>query len=269
MVPSNPNALSSDLRILVTNDDGIHAPGLKILEKIARRLSKDVWVVAPSQEQSGAGHSLSLSRPLRIQRHSQRRYSVDGTPTDCVLMAVRKILPKKKPNLVLSGINYGGNLGEDVTYSGTVAAAMEGLLLGIPSIALSQMITRPHPPKWSTALHFAPSIIQQLLTTGWRKHILININFPDAIVSSVKGIRVASQGFRSVSGDKVTENHDPRGKPYYWIGPQLCHDCFTPNTDLDAIARNYIALTPLHIDLTHTESLPGLNKTFEAFKLPA
>ncbi len=258
---------TSSLRILVTNDDGIQAPGLKILTQIARTLSKDVWIVAPEQEQSGAGHSLTLSKPLRVRKHSPRRFSVDGTPTDCVLLAVKKILAKNKPTLVLSGVNFGGNVGEDVTYSGTVAAAMEGILMGIPAIALSQMRSRTHPLKWSTALHFAPPVIKHLLKTGWPKHILININFPDAEISEVKGVQVVSQGFRPIGEDTIHENLDPHGKLYYWIGPQADLLELPENTDLEAINKGKISITPMDVNFTHKKTLPVLQSAFEGFKI--
>lgn len=263
----NLSSTSSDLRILITNDDGIHAPGLKLLEKIARSLSKDVWVVAPEQEQSGAAHSLTLSRPLRIRKISNRRFSINGTPTDCVLMAVNHILKKAPPTLVLSGVNYMGNLGEEVTYSGTVAAAMEGTLLGIPSIALSQVVTLPHPPKWATAAHFAPAIIKHLLETRWPKDVLININFPDLIIPSITGVKIVSQGLRATASDDIIHNIDPRGKSYYWIGPLIESQDFMMDTDLDAISKGAISVTPLHLDLTHWESLTILKTAFRSFKL--
>ncbi|MBT4880593.1 MAG: 5'/3'-nucleotidase SurE [Alphaproteobacteria bacterium] len=253
----------SSLRILVSNDDGINAPGLKILKEVAEQLSDDVWVVAPETEQSGASHSLTLSRPLRIRQISDRRYSVDGTPTDCVLLGVNHILKDKKPTLVLSGVNYNSNLGEEVTYSGTVAAAMEATLLGIPAIALSQVIDRRHPPKWATALHFAPDIIRNLLKTYWPKECLMNINFPDAIIHSVKGTKVVPQGFRDLSGGELWECKDPRNRPYYWIGPLPVQKSFTPRTDLSAIEESYISITPLHLDLTHHQTLNALKKTFK------
>jgi len=264
---TSENYSLSSLRILVTNDDGIHAPGLKILTKIARTISNDVWTVAPEQEQSGAGHSLTLSKPLRIRKLANRRYSVDGTPTDCVLLGVKKILPRKKPTLILSGVNFGGNIGEDATYSGTVAAAMEGILLNIPAIALSQVVTRTKTPKWSTALHFAPPIIKKLLETGWPQHILININFPDLITSSVKGVRVVSQGFRPAGVDQISENLDPRERVYYWIGPQADLTEFPSNTDLEAISQGYVSITPMDVNFTHKKTLPILRTAFEEFKL--
>src|SRR5437773_5276184 len=167
------------MRILVTNDDGINAPGLKVLEKIARQLSRDVWVVAPEVEQSGAAHSLTLRRPLQIRRVSPRRFAVDGTPTDCVLLAVNRLVEGRRPDLVLSGVNRGSNLGEDVTYSGTIAAAMEGTLLNLPSIALSQTYQDRDTVSWDTALRHGTALIRRLCAIGWPQDVLINVNFPN------------------------------------------------------------------------------------------
>ena len=247
----------SSLRILISNDDGINAPGIKVLERIARTLSKDVWVVAPETEQSAAGHSLTIRRPLRVRKVSARRYAVDGTPTDAVLLGVNHVLKGKKPHLVLSGINRGSNLGEDVTYSGTVAAAMEGTILGIPSIALSQFITHPHPVKWGTAEHWAPGLIRRLLATGWSRNVLINVNFPDVIASSVTGIEVTRQGKRKI-GDDIMERKDPRGEPYVWIGAQRAEERSTPGTDIEAVLRGAITVTPLCFDLTHQGDMKAL-----------
>jgi 5'-nucleotidase len=247
----------SSLRILISNDDGINAPGIKVLERIARTLSKDVWVVAPETEQSAAGHSLTIRRPLRVRKVSARRYAVDGTPTDAVLLGVNHVLKGKKPHLVLSGINRGSNLGEDVTYSGTVAAAMEGTILGIPAIALSQFITHPHPVKWGTAEHWAPDLIRRLLATGWSRNVLINVNFPDVIASSVTGIEVTRQGKRKI-GDDIMERKDPRGEPYVWIGAQRAEERSTPGTDIEAVLRGAITVTPLCFDLTHRGDMKAL-----------
>ncbi len=248
-------------RILVTNDDGIHAPGLGVLEAIARRLGGEVWVVAPETNQSGASHSLTLSRPLRIRRVSTRHFAVDGTPTDCVLLALQKILDGPA-DLVLSGVNRGSNLGEDVTYSGTVAAAMEATVLGVRAVALSQCCRNGHPVKWSTAEHFAPAILERLRRADWPEGVLVNINFPDRVTASVKGVRVARQGKRKV-GDALVERIDPRGEPYYWIGALREEEEWTEGTDLAAIADGYISVTPVHLDLTHHESMESFRKMFE------
>jgi 5'-nucleotidase len=250
------------LRILLSNDDGIHAPGLKVLERIAKKLSHDVWVVAPETEQSGAAHSLTLRRPLRIRRISPKVYTVDGTPTDCIMLGISHIMKDHSPDLVLSGVNLGSNLGEDVTYSGTVAAAMEATLLGVPAIALSQASTHLHPTYWSTAEKHAPGLIQRLIQIGWPKNVLVNINFPDIKPHEVKGIQIVKQGLRSVR-ETLTEWRDPRGAPYYWIGGKIRDNTPTEvETDLEAVNLGAIAVTPLHLDLTHSATLRNLKQAF-------
>lgn len=246
------------MRILITNDDGIQAPGLSALKAIAATLSDDVWVVAPETEQSCASHSLSLRRPLRIRSLSPRIYAVDGTPTDCVLLAVKEIIKDKKPDLVLSGINRGSNLGEDVTYSGTVAAAMEGTLLDIPSIALSQSISRDKAVPWETPIHFAPKLINQILAKGVPDNTLININFPELSIEEIKGVKVTPQGKRKL-GDNLYRNIDPEGTPYYWIGPVRTIAKDPQGSDLEAIGEGYIAVTPIYLDLTNYAVLEQLN----------
>src|SRR5215469_6909288 len=183
------------MRILLTNDDGVNADGLEVLEKIARTLSDDIWVVAPETDQSGVSHSLSLNDPLRLRELGPRQFAVKGTPTDCVIMAARYIIPEGKPDLVLSGVNRGRNAAEDVTYSGTVAGAIEGTVLGIPSFALSQAyaVATKHDPHWDTALKFAPDLIRRVLADGMPRDVFVNINFPDCPPDQVKGVAVASQ----------------------------------------------------------------------------
>ena len=244
----------SAARILISNDDGINAPGLKILEKVARELSDDVWVVAPESEQSGAGHSLTLTRPLRVRKLEEKRFAVDGTPTDCVMMAVNQIMKDRLPTLVLSGVNRGGNLAEDVTYSGTVSVAMEGTLCGVPSIAMSQCIRPPARTKWETAEKFAPQVLKLLLETGWPKDVLMNVNFPAFEPDEVPGIRVTEQGRREMLGNNIEERTDPRGFKYYWFG--LGREVGVPGheTDLKSVREKYISVTPLHLDLTHHET---------------
>ena len=245
-----------DLRILVSNDDGIHAPGLKAMEKIARGLSSDVWVVCPDSEQSGASHSLTLSEPLRIRQISRRRFAISGTPTDCVMLAVNKIMSGRRPDLVLSGVNRGGNLGEDVTYSGTVAAAMEGTLLGIPSIALSQCFgwTGSQRVHWDNAVTHAPDLIRRLIDAGWPRDCLVNVNFPDCTAEAVTGVEVTVQGRRDANDLLIDERVDARGNPYYWLG--FRRTPFTPaaGSDLAAMQARRISVTPLHLDLTHFET---------------
>jgi 5'-nucleotidase len=248
-------------RILVTNDDGIGSDGIKLLEAIARELSSDVWVVAPEQEQSAASHSLTTRRPLRMSQLSEQRYAVDGTPTDCVMLAVKHLLRERRPDLVLSGINGGGNVGEDLTYSGTVAAAMEATLLDIPAIALSQHFVDGAPIHWQTAERFAPDVIRRLTELPWPEHTLINVNFPAAAPRAVRGIAVTSQGKRAIA-DNLTERFDPRGRPYYWIGPVREDGVAEPGTDLAAINENRVSVTPIYLNLTNIPVLASLKKVF-------
>jgi 5'-nucleotidase len=249
-------------RILVTNDDGIHAPGLKVLETIARLLSKDVWVVAPDQEQSAASHSLTLRRPLRVRELGARRFAVDGTPTDCVLLAINHILKARKPTLCLSGVNRGGNLGEDVTYSGTVAAAMEATLLGVPAVALSQVYADRANINWDTARRHAPDVIRKLTRVAWPQNVLVNVNFPDCGPELVKGSEVVGQGRHKI-GDQLVETTDPRGEPYYWIGAMRLEDPTRKGTDIASIKEDKISVTPLFMDLTHRPSLRKMAKVFD------
>ncbi len=245
-------------RILVTNDDGIHAPGLALLEEIARTFTEEVWVVAPESDQSGASHSLTLRRPLRLRHIGPRHFAVDGTPTDCVLLALQHVIPEPV-DLVLSGVNQGGNLGEDVTYSGTVAAAMEGTLLGVRSIALSQVYEDPHPVEWGTARRFAPELIARLWAVDWGEGVLINVNFPARAPTQVRGVAVTRQGRRKI-GDQLVERIDPRGEPYIWIGAARREEADVAGTDLWAVARGYVSVTPVRLDLTAEAALSHLRR---------
>ena len=246
-------------RILVCNDDGVEAPGIKLLTRVAKSLSRDVWVVAPEQEQSGASHSLTLQRPLRVRKLAPRRFAVDGTPTDCVLLAVNAVLADKRPDLVLSGINAGANMGEDVTYSGTIAAAMEATLLGLKAIALSQSTSDDGPLHWATAAALAPKLIRRLAALAWPRESFFNVNFPDVPPAKVKGIVAAAQGGRKV-GDHLLERLDPRGRPYYWIGPQRDEARTRPGSDVRAVNEGKVAVTPIFLDLTNRKALAGLRK---------
>lgn len=254
------------MRILLTNDDGIHAPGFQVLEEIARQLSDDLWVVAPLEEQSGAGHSLSLSHPVRVQRFGDRRVGVRGTPTDCVMMALGRLIEGPKPDLILSGVNRGANLAEDVTYSGTVSAAMEGTLAGIPSVALSQAaVGRPSGPEvFDAARHHAVPVLKTLLAAGWPENVLININFPPCPAADVRGVRVTQQGFRDYGNPIIEERSDVRGFTYYWFG--LGREVLEPGqeTDLKAMRESHVSITPLHLDLTHRGSMAALAAAFRS-----
>lgn len=247
----------ADARVLISNDDGIHAPGLKLLHKVVRRLAREVWVVAPDSEQSAASHSLTMRRPLYVRRLAPRRYSVDGTPTDSVLLAIHEVMKHKPPDLILSGINRGGNLGEDAAYSGTVAAAMEGTLLGFRSIALSQYYRDRAQVRWPTAEHWMGAVLTRLAMMPWPKDVLINVNFPSVPADAVSGIEVTRQGRRKIGG-AITAGTDPRGDTYYWIGYGRREDRDLAGSDLEAVFRGAISVTPLTRNLTHEDSLEPL-----------
>lgn len=252
------------MRILVTNDDGIHADGLKILAGIARELSDDVWIVAPETNQSGVSHSLTLHDPLRVRPIGERELAITGTPTDCVLMAVLELLRDQRPQLVLSGINQGQNTADDVTYSGTIAGAMEGTLLGIPSIALSQCRRgESHGEhgqmRWEVVKRHGASTIRRLIDAGWPDKVLINVNFPDCRPDEVEGIAVTGQGYSDPKASlRYERREDMRGDPYYWLHYQRA--IFEPadGTDLAALRQQRISVTPLHLDLTHYETCQTL-----------
>ena len=250
-----------DAHILLSNDDGVSADGLKSLLKIAQQISTKVTVSAPEFEQSGAGHSLTTRRPLRVRDLGNDIYAIDGTPTDSVLIAVTQILRQNRPDLLLSGVNRGGNMGEDVTYSGTVAAAMEATLLGIPAIALSQCVDYGQPVHWQTVEHHAPSLIRRLVAHGWPANVLINLNFPDCLPHQVKGVRVTRQGLRDLSM-APHERHDPRGNPYFWIDREREEVSLWPDSDVAAAFDNYITVTPLCVDLTDPAAYAALQTEF-------
>ena len=244
-------------RILISNDDGIAAHGLTVLERVARTLSDDVWVVAPAVERSGAGHSLTLHEPLRPIKLAERRYSISGTPTDCVMVAINYILKDKVPDLVLSGINFGSNLGEDVHYSGTVAAAMEGTLLGVRAIALSQEYSDVAKVHWDTAETHAAGLIRMLCAMDCSHNVLMNINFPDCAPEAVKGIVPARQGKHKI-GDDLVVRQDPRGRPYLWVAGRRMAVRSAEGNDLTTVHDGFISVTPLNIDLTHQPTLDAL-----------
>jgi 5'-nucleotidase len=247
-----PGKRKKQLRILVSNDDGIHAPGLAVAEKIARSLSDDIWVVAPENEQSGASHSLTLTVPLRLRHAGHQRFALSGTPTDCVMMAGIHIMKDHLPDLVLSGVNRGFNVADDVTYSGTVAAAMEGAVLGIPSIAMSQAVggREDEGAIFACSEKHGPPLVKRLVEIGWPEGVLLNINFPPLAASQVKRIVVTSQGQRDQSMLRLDERVDARGRTYFWVGFKRIFTDPERGTDLHAIAEGCISVTPLHMDLT-------------------
>ena len=245
------SSFSPSPRILITNDDGIHAPGLALLERIARELSDDVWVVAPDNERSGAGHSVSITNPIRMRQLEEKRYQISGTPTDCVLMALWHFMGGEFPSIILSGINNGANLGEDVTYSGTIAAAMEGTLLGIRSISLSQLRPVGGIADYSPAEAYAPDLIRQLIATDdWPEGSLININFPRCAIDEVVGVRVTTQGQRPPGSFTIEPRTDARNQPYFWVKISYPDGDTITDTDLDAVAANAVSVTPIKMDFT-------------------
>jgi 5'-nucleotidase len=253
------------MRILLTNDDGVRAPGLKLLEAIARSFSDDVWIVAPTEEQSGAGHSLTLTRPIRLRKLGEKRFCVTGTPTDAVMMAIAWIMKDSPPDLLMSGVNRGANLGEDVSYSGTVSAAMEGALAGIPSIALSQGYAKEgmgDTVPFAAAEAWAERVLGPLLGTPMAPRTLVNVNFPALPPDEVRGIRVVRQGLRDYGRLRIDQRTDPRGYNYYWFGLRPMPHTPGHATDLEAIADGYVAVTPLHLDLTHEDSLERLAERY-------
>ncbi|HWC63987.1 MAG TPA: 5'/3'-nucleotidase SurE [Rhizomicrobium sp.] len=254
------------MRILVTNDDGIHAPGLVVAEKIARALSDDVWVVAPETEQSGASHSLTLTLPLRLRQITPRRFAVSGTPTDCVMMAALHILKDQPPELILSGVNWGSNMADDVTYSGTIAGAMEGCALGIPSIAMSQEGDEESREiiDWSAGEVHGPALIRRLIEAGWSKGTLININFPGCPAGEVTGVALVPQGQYDLQSTEIEERRDARNRPYYWVGLRRRRAEPPADSDLGAVYANKIAVTPLHLNLTDTAALEKMRTLLAA-----
>lgn len=255
------------MRVLLSNDDGVEAPGLAVLEAIARRFTDDVWIVAPAEEQSGTGRSLTLTRPVRLRQLGERRWAVTGTPTDAVMMALAEVMKDARPDLVLSGVNRGANLAEDVHYSGTVSAAAEAALAGIPAVALSQIypeagmgdrVTYEAAEAWGERV-LAPLIAR---IGGWTPRTLVNVNFPPVQPDAVRGVRVVRQGLRDYGRLKLDRRTDPRGFPYYWLA--LGRLPLTPaaDTDLEASEQGFVTVTPLHLDATHDPSLAMLADAF-------
>jgi 5'-nucleotidase len=251
------------MRILITNDDGIHSPGLDVCAAIARALSDDIWIVAPETDQSGVSHSLSLNDPLRVRHVEARKFAVKGTPTDCVIMGARHLIEGKGPDVLLSGVNRGRNVAEDVVYSGTIAGAREGAILGIPSFALSLSFSPAsrQNPFWETPIHHAPGLIRQIMKAGMPRNTLINVNFPDCAPDEITGITVATQGQRGGDLLKVDARHDGRGNPYFWLAyDRRERPAPSEGTDLSALAANRISVTPLRLNMTDESFLGTLAK---------
>lgn len=246
-------------RILITNDDGIHAEGIIALEEAMQGLG-EIYVVAPVSEQSGASHSLTLGRPLRIRQVDTRHWTVDGTPTDCVTLALNRILPpEERPHVCVSGINHGANLGDDATYSGTVAGALESTILGVPGLAFSLVANRSH--DFSESIKVATQVTLKALSDGIPGGTLLNVNVPKGIP---KGIRITKQGFKTAR-PVISEHIDPRGKLYYWIGEERVGFRAEGGTDFEAIDEGYVSVTPMRSDLTNHSALETMKNWDESF----
>lgn len=244
----------SNLPLLVTNDDGITSAGIHILAEALEPLG-EVWVCAPDREQSAVSHGISLQRPLRVKHVRERWFSIDGTPTDCVMLGVHGLM-KRRPALVVSGINNGANLGDDVAYSGTVAGAHEGMLLGVPSIAISN--TGFFPEHLATSGRYARIIAEYCIQHGLPPEMMLNVNVPDLPESEIAGMVMTRMG-RGAYCAEIIEREDPRGVAYYWIGGTKPEDVATPGSDFEAIARNEVSITPIRRDLTCEAAFEGLN----------
>jgi 5'-nucleotidase len=251
-------------RVLLTNDDGFDAPGLRILTEVAEELAEEVWVVAPNHDQSGTSHSLSLHGPLRLSQKDERRYSVSGTPGDCVVMAVRHLMVSARPDLILSGINRGANLGIETVFSGTVGAAMTGMLLGIPSMALSQAFSDRSAVRWDTARALAPKVIRQFAEGAWSRDSILNINFPDVPVREVGPTEITTQGIGLMAGIDVVSGIDPRNLEYHWLSLRRATREDAARSETRAVRRGCVSVTPLEFERTNQSLLVGLEAMLSA-----
>lgn len=248
-------------RVLLTNDDGIAAPGMEVLEAVAASLAREVWVVAPEHDQSGTSHAISLHAPLRVSRHGERRFAVSGTPGDCVVMGVRHLMGGALPDLVLSGVNRGANLGVETVFSGTVGAAMTALLLGLPAIALSQAFSYREPVRWETARTLAPGVIRRLLASGWQaENSCLNVNFPHAAPEAAGPLTPTRQGVGLVEAIDVVERTDPRAIAYHWLQFRRGPRPNAPESEAAVIAAGRISVTPLRFERTDEESFTTLSR---------
>ena len=257
----------ADRRILLVNDDGIDAPGIRVLERVARQLADEVYVVAPEKNRSGASHSLSIGVPVRVRRIDRYHYAVTGTPAECVMLALQELLTGNRPTVCLAGINRGPNLADDTAYSGTIAAARESTQLGVPAVAMSQVFVpgeknfglgEDRSIHWETSERWAPPVLQHLLANAWNDSVFMNLNFPGVPPERVRGLRITTQG-RRPPGCYVLERHpDANGEPSYRMLLAYEDGSPGPDSDIRAIADGYISLSPLSLDLTATGSLGKL-----------
>lgn len=232
-------------RILLANDDGVDAPGIRILEKVAEYFADEVWVVAPATDKSGVSNSVSLREPVRVEARGVHRFAVHGTPADCVAIAVRYLMKDSPPDLLLSGINSGSNIGFETVLSGTVGAAITGVLLGIPSIALSQDKLPEDQPDWHTAEEQCVPVLLKLFEAGLPTECCFNVNFPNLPKGQIKGVRVTRQGIGKVKGINVTPTADPHGEYYFWLRVEHGITDLPEYSEVSAVAAGYISITPL------------------------
>jgi 5'-nucleotidase len=257
--------LNMNYNLLLSNDDGINSSGLHALANALSKLGK-IYIVAPDREQSASSHALSIHRPLRIEKVSENSFSVDGTPTDCINIAINGILNNTKPDIIVSGINRGENLGDDITYSGTVSAAIEGTLLGIPSLAVS--LQGRNDFEFEAASYFSHLISSYILTNPIPKDTLINMNIPGLPLKEIKGIKITRQGKR-LYNDPIIEKTDPRGKKYYWIGGCELESMEMENSDIEAIKKGFVSITPIKLDMTDYSLMKKLEKDLSKLKINA
>jgi len=245
-------------RVLLTNDDGFDAPGLEVLEQVATQLAREVWIVAPAEDQSGTSHSLSLHEPLRVHRKGERRFAVRGTPGDCVAIAVSHLMKDARPDFVLSGVNRGANLGTETVFSGTVGAAMTSMLVGVPAIALSQAFSDRNAVPWDTARTHAPDVIRRLVAAGWDRDACLNVNFPPRPADDVRGLKVTNQGAGTLQGVDIESGRDPRDIEYHWLKLTRAPRDDDADSETVALGEGYIAVTPLKFERTHDHALARL-----------
>lgn len=250
------------MHILVSNDDGLYAPGIRLLSGRLGKLCDRVTVVAPDRDRSGASNSLTLDQPIRVEHQDDGRYKIFGTPTDCVHLAITGLL-EDEPDMVVSGINAGANLGDDVLYSGTVAAAMEGRFLGLPAMAVSLVYAQDGPHHYETAAEAAAILTQRLFSEPLPADTILNVNVPDLPWDKIRGFETTRLGHRHCSGD-VIPIEDPRGRPFFWVGPPGVEEDNGPGTDFHAVRNGYVSVTPIHVDLTRYQALEQVSHWIES-----
>jgi 5'-nucleotidase len=263
-------------RVLLTNDDGFDAPGMAALRAVAAEIADEVWVVAPRDDQSGTSHSVSLHHPIRLHRHGDRDFAVEGTPTDCVIMALKHVMVDALPDLVLSGVNRGANIADEVAYSGTASAAFAALVMGRRAIALSQAFRNREVIRWATARAWGPGAVRALWAAPWPSDVCYNVNFPDVDPADVDGIRAARQGGGSIVAMDVETRMDRRGQSYFWLGFQrhsseagLPKDRdLGPDTDVGTLRDRSVSVTPLRLDRTARDRLASLQATLDTMPRP-